>query len=113
MGEDTIKIISHLRSNVYPTEEFKNTFSKQLKRKIYAENVVYTPDQFGGWNVNVSINKDKQLKSKKESNSACYYQDIMNCLLNSIKSCENYIYYGNTDLMNIVFSGTDSLIIKI
>ena len=111
---NTITTIQHLRSNIYPEESFKTTFSKQLSKKLYAKDVKYVQEQFVGWNVNVVINQDKRTKLGKESTSESYYPDVMDCLLSSIKFCEHISYSQNiAHLANVIVSGSDSLIIKI
>lgn len=111
--DSIIDTIKHLRKDVYNTEEFKEEFSKQLSDKIHALDVTFVAEQYGGWSVNTIIDQSK----KAEAQSTNYYKPISEALFESIhfidNNCNCSELNNKNELVNVMVSGTDSLVIKI
>lgn len=109
--------IKFLRLNVYNSKDFMNTFSTQLTSRIHAIDVRYIPDQFGGWSVDVTVNRNKGIEDGIENqHSDNYVEKVINALLDSINSTgysiSNYTSIAY-NLANVVITGNDSISIKI
>ena len=111
---DTVKT---LREKVYNTEEFKNEFVSELEKNICATDTKFVPDQFGGWSVNVSIDRDKSIElgvSTQESTS--YLGKIANALTSSIHTVDRSINCSGiapSNLANVVVTGVDSITVRL
>ena len=109
---DSNKIISTiklLRENVYCKENFKQSFSDQLK-SIGAIDVLYIPEQFGGWSININT-------STTHIDSGTCVKIIADILINTINMINSkIIHYSNlisSNLINVIITGPKSFVIKI
>ena len=119
-SEEITDVIRDLRMNIYNTDLFFNTFNNYLKTSINATSVRYIADNLGGWNIYVEIDKDKIQNQRSEY----YIGSVCFCLRHSIEQvC--YMISGNDgilqkimktgveNLVNVIISGEDSIMIRI
>ena len=76
---DTVR---SLREKVYNTEKFKQEFTEALEKFVGATETKFVPEQFGGWSVNITTDKDKTGVSSQESRS--YLGKISDALTSSM-----------------------------
>lgn len=111
---DTIRT---LRESVYNTERFEQEFTKALEKFIGATDVDFIPEQFGGWSVNVTTDKDKGNElgiSAQESSS--YLGKISDALTSSIRNVDRTVGYSGIlpmNLTNVIVTGENSITVKL
>ena len=112
---DTVtNTVKNLRENVYNTEKFKEEFTSELEKSIYATETTFVPEQFGGWSVNVTTDSDKHGVDSQESRS--YLSKIANALTSSIHSVNRSINYAcvmPSSLANVIVTGRNSITVKL
>jgi len=108
--------IKHLRENVYNTEVFKTLFAQNLKNNIYAIDVDYIPNKFGGWDVSIVTNRNKGIEEGIENQcSELYIDKVVPILLNTILSIDDSLSLAAIapNLINVVITGPNSATIKL
>lgn len=108
-SDNIINTIKYLRNDIYDKEEFKTEFSNQLRNTIDINNISYTPDQFGGWIVNIFTNPNN-IEYKD------YLRLISDSLINTISNLNidsNKYKYAANNLANVILAGPQSLIVKL
>lgn len=113
-SDNVTNTIAYLRSNVYDKDKFKSTFSSILNRTIGASNVSFAPDQFGGWNVNVDLTNDLP-SDKFVAEAATYISKVADALVDSIMFVDRSVSCSNiaANLVNVIITGPDSIIVKL
>lgn len=111
---DTVKA---LRENVYNTEEFKSKFILELEKNICATEVKFVPEQFGGWSVNITTDRNKSSElGVFTQESSSYLKKISDALTSSIHSVNHSVNYTNvspSSLANVIVTGTNSITAKL
>lgn len=107
-SDNVTNTIKCLRNEVYNKDEFKNTFTDNLKKSINATDTNFIPDQFGGWSVSINT-------SDKHYNSSDCVSKVTSALLNSIKCVNSSIPCSSaaSNLANVIITGLDSLVVKL
>lgn len=108
---DTVR---SLREKVYNTEKFKQEFTEALEKNVGATETKFVPEQFGGWSVNITTDKDKTGVSTQESRS--YLGKISDALTSSIHSVDRSVSYSKispSNLTNVVVTGENSITVKL
>lgn len=108
---DTVR---SLREKVYNTEKFKQEFTEALEKNVGATETKFVPEQFGGWSVNITTDKDKTGVSTQESRS--YLGKISDALTSSIHSVDRSVSYSKispSNLANVVVTGENSITVKL
>lgn len=107
-SDSVTNTIKCLRNNVYNKDEFKEVFTNNLKESINAIDASFTPDQFGGWSVNINTSESHQ------DSSTCVSK-ITNALIHSIRSVDTSVACSAvaSNLANVIITGTDSLVVKL
>lgn len=110
---DTIRT---LRENVYNTEKFKLEFAEGLEKSVGATDVTYIPEQFGGWSVNVTTDKDKSNELGIAQESSSYLSKISDTLTSSIRNVDRTVSYSGIspmNLTNVIVTGENSITVKL
>ena len=108
---DTVR---SLREKVYNTEKFKQEFTEALEKNVGATETKFVPEQFGGWSVNITTDKDKTGVSTQESRS--YLGKISDALTSSIHAVDRSVTYSKispSNLANVVVTGENSITVKL
>ena len=115
-SKNITNMIQYLRKNIYGTDEFKEKFKNELKNISYAIDTEFVPDQFGGWQVNTIINRNKGFEDGiKDQASNNYTPKVHDALMNTIRSIDKTVIPSDQDinLANTIITGPDSIMIKI
>lgn len=104
-----------LREKVYDTDKFKNSFVDELKTSICATDASFVPDQFGGWSVNISVDRDKCKEAGICQNSTSYLNKISSSLASAIHNTNKSFSYSSmtNNLANVIITGNDSIVVKL
>ena len=108
---DTVR---SLREKVYNTDKFKQEFTEALEKNVGATETKFVPEQFGGWSVNITTDKDKTGVSTQESRS--YLGKISDALTSSIHAVDRSVSYSKispSNLANVVVTGENSITVKL
>ena len=119
-SEEITDVIRDLRLNIYNTDLFFNTFNNYLKSSINATSIKYIPDNLGGWNIHVEIDEEKCENKKSEF----YIGSVCFCLKSTIDQVcymtsdnlgilQKIMKTGIENLVNVIISGQNSIMIKI
>lgn len=104
--------ISYLRKNVYTLSDFKTIFCNNLNSSINANNIDFSPDQYGGWVISINFDKSKFGKMISSNSSDFYLTRVVVALHNTLsqlgQSCSDV-----PNLVNVTLVGPDNLIIRI
>ena len=108
---DTVR---SLREKVYNTEKFKQEFTEALEKFVGATDTKFVPEQYGGWTVNITTDKDKTGVSTQESRS--YLGKISDALTSSIHTVDRSVKYSKispSNLANVVVTGENSITVRL
>lgn len=114
-SDNITDITKTLRSTVYCNDEFKQAFTDELKKSICAIDTQYVPEQFGGWSINVSVDRDKCKDVGIDQTSSSYIGKISNALIASIHNIDHSASYESVanNLANVIITGNDSIVVKL
>lgn len=114
---DILNTVKTLRESIYNTDQFKTEFSSELESSIAATNTSYIPDQFGGWNVQVTIDQSViNNESNTEDSTKLLIDKVTSALTTSIHNVNKSIsskLINPSNLTNIVLSGPSSITVKL
>jgi len=108
--------IKYYRENVYYTDNFKDKFEHELAKKVYAIDTEFVPDQFGGWVVSVTTNRNKGIEAGiTYQSSDCYVNKVSQALIDAISNVDKYIpdQIIAMNLANVIITGPNSIAVKI
>ena len=103
-----------LREKVYNTDEFKKEFATELEQSIGAVETSFVPDQFGGWSVNICLDRDKS--DVEDHTSSSYIGKISEALASSIHDLDHSAKYTSdvaSNLINVMITGPSSIVVKL
>ena len=103
--------ISYLRQNVYILPEFKTLLISNLNKSINADEVYFTPDQYGGWTINVKFDSSKN--NTNSSNSSDFYLIRVTVALHNTLISLKEARPDISNLVNVTVVGSDNIVIKI
>lgn len=117
-ANDVVGTIKTLRESIYNTDKFKSEFSSELKKESITDaDASYIPDQFGGWNVQVSVDQNvAEGESNTEDSSNLLISKVTSALTSSIHAVNKSVSSKLTDpsiLTNVVASGPSSITVKL
>lgn len=108
--------IKYYRENIYNNNNFKKKFENNLKKEVCAIDTTFVPDQFGGWIINATVNRNKGIeKGIKFQTSDCYINKVSHALSSTIHDIDKKYPIPSIllDLSNVIITGTNSIAIKI
>lgn len=103
--------ISYLRTNIYNTANFRGEFIANLNKYINATSIKYSPDQYGGWSINIICDISK---FNNFSNSSEFFLNKVFTALHTTLieiGCNNITITPN--IINVTVIGLDNIIVKI
>lgn len=114
---DVLGTIKTLRESIYNTDQFKSEFSSELRESIAATDTSYIPDQFGGWNVQVTVDQNvAEGEANTEDSSKLLLDKVTSALTTSIHAVSKSVGSKLTNpsvLTNVVVSGPSSITVKL
>ena len=112
-SDNVTNTIGYLRSNVYNKDQFKMMFCSNLNRTINASNILFNPDQFGGWIVSANVENTSDDRAVPEA--ATYTSKVADALVDSIMFVDRSVSCSDiaANLVNVIITGPDSIIVKL
>lgn len=109
MITDTIGI---LRKNIYNSEQFQHDFRSRLENILYIQEIKISPDYYGGLNIDLKIDNYSTADMNKITDA------LIQAISNNYNDINKFDFMTNvnnigTNLINIISTGTNSLVIKI
>ena len=122
------RCIENLRKDAYNTDLFKDIFKAELIHHINAIDVEFIPEQLGGFSIRINVDRNACADSIPMQHSECYMAGIIKgyCnILNDMFKLYPRLQYIEEDfqkicadnnisnLINVIISGSNEIIVKI
>lgn len=115
------QVIHNLRSTIYNRPLFMKIFSNRLVADGYAMDVDFSGDEYGGWNVEVTLNRNACINNNIPHDSFSYLEIIKKILIESIciiNPANQFIRLLEDDkissnLLNVIITGPNSIVVRL